>query len=57
MGLTIVWAMLTGGAMLTMALIGSRTDLAVLLPAVAAALSALGSLAHEAGRGEPMRRT
>jgi hypothetical protein len=58
MGLTIVWATLTGGAMLTMALLGTRTDFAVLLPAVAAALSALGSLAFEAGRGrEPKYRT
>jgi hypothetical protein len=51
MGLTIVWAMLTGGAMLTMAVLGTRTDFAVLLPAVAAALSALGSLAFEPRRG------
>jgi hypothetical protein len=34
--------------MLTMALMGTRTDFAVLLPAVAAILSALGSLACEA---------
>ena len=45
----IVWAMLTGGAMLTLAMMGTRTDFAVLLPAVAAVLSALGSLACEAG--------
>jgi len=44
----IVWAMLTGGAMLTLALMGPRTDFAVLVPAVAAVLSALASLACEA---------
>ena len=47
----IVWAMLTGGAMLALAMMGSRTDFAVLLPAVAAVLSALASLAYEAGAG------
>jgi hypothetical protein len=44
----IVWAMLTGGAMLTMALMGPRPNFAVLVPAVAAVLSALASLACEA---------
>jgi hypothetical protein len=45
----IVWAMLTGGAILALAIAGTRLTFAVLLPAIAAILSALASLACEAG--------
>jgi len=44
----IVWTMLSGGAMLIVAMMGPRPDFAVVLPAAAAVLSALGSLAYEA---------